>query len=337
MTPESNTISIIVPMYNAAQTIDRCVASVFSQRFPDMELLLIDDGSTDDTLARCETLAAGRPDVRVIARPHAGVSATRNAGLDAARGEWVLFLDADDRLAVGALRLLAAHMGPETDAIHGLIGCEGAIATEPERAFTGEERHAMLDFAMADATHRLAIGGWMLRRSIVQERFDPTLSLGEDSEWLLRCLARCRGARFLGSPVYLVSVSGGSVTRSWRAGKAEAYLETLKRIARTPAAQQENWPLFVLTTLLLILTHDTFHPMNPLSPREQLRAARALRQTPLFADALARAELSRLGFAKRATLTCLRRGWVRAVRAAVRARQWQNARQMEDRHAGQRN
>ena len=77
MTPESNTISIIVPMYNAAQTIDRCVASVFSQRFPDMELLLIDDGSTDDTLARCETLAAGRPDVRVIARPRATRGWTR--------------------------------------------------------------------------------------------------------------------------------------------------------------------------------------------------------------------------------------------------------------------
>jgi glycosyltransferase involved in cell wall biosynthesis len=99
-------VSIVVPVYNRERFIRRCVDSVLAQSFRDFELILIDDGSTDDSLLRmrdCED-----PRVRVVAcDQNMGVGTARNSGLDVARGEWVLFLDSDDELLPGALSLIA--------------------------------------------------------------------------------------------------------------------------------------------------------------------------------------------------------------------------------------
>lgn len=89
-------ISIIVPVWNASETLSRCVNSVISQTFCDWELLLSNDGSTDSSLEMCRTLSGKYERIRVIDNPHRGVSETRNAALDQASGEYVCFIDADD-------------------------------------------------------------------------------------------------------------------------------------------------------------------------------------------------------------------------------------------------
>lgn len=89
-------VSIIVPMYNREQYIARCIQSVCSQTFPDWELILSDDGSTDDTLPLCGSFAQADARIRVLNNPHGGVSAARNTGLEAASGQYITFLDSDD-------------------------------------------------------------------------------------------------------------------------------------------------------------------------------------------------------------------------------------------------
>jgi glycosyltransferase involved in cell wall biosynthesis len=86
-------ISIVMPTYNRRDTILRAVASVRAQTFDGWELIVVDDGSTDDTI---RLLAGGDPRVRVVLRDHRGVAIARNAGLEAVRGEFVAFLDSDD-------------------------------------------------------------------------------------------------------------------------------------------------------------------------------------------------------------------------------------------------
>ena len=89
-------VSIIVPVYNAEQTLRRCVDSVLSQTYTDFELLLVDDGSRDSSAAICDGYAARDSRVRVIHKPNSGVSDTRNQGLSQARGTYLQFLDSDD-------------------------------------------------------------------------------------------------------------------------------------------------------------------------------------------------------------------------------------------------
>ncbi len=89
-------ISVIVPVYNAEKTLRRCVDSILSQTFTEFELLLINDGSKDNSGVICDEYARKDSRIRVFHKENGGVSSARNVGLDNLRGEWVTFVDSDD-------------------------------------------------------------------------------------------------------------------------------------------------------------------------------------------------------------------------------------------------
>ena len=94
---EKALISVIIPVYNVAEYIDRCVDSLLSQTYSNIEIILINDGSTDNSSEVCHRLGDRHSDkIKVIDQENKGVSAARNAGLDIANGEYIVFVDADD-------------------------------------------------------------------------------------------------------------------------------------------------------------------------------------------------------------------------------------------------
>ena len=100
------TVSIIVPVYNASNTLRRCVDSILKQEYTDFELLLVDDGSQDESSAICDAYARQDARVQVIHKENGGVSAARNDALDRARGTFLQFVDSDDWIASSATKLL---------------------------------------------------------------------------------------------------------------------------------------------------------------------------------------------------------------------------------------
>ncbi|RXI22993.1 MAG: hypothetical protein C7K11_08335 [Candidatus Amulumruptor caecigallinarius] len=106
-------ISIILPVYNCEETIKRCIESVFKQTHKEWELIIIDDGSTDKTLALAQEATSDNPRVTVITQDNAGVSAARNAGLKQSRGEYVTFIDGDDWWEPEFLESLISHAGAD--------------------------------------------------------------------------------------------------------------------------------------------------------------------------------------------------------------------------------
>jgi glycosyltransferase involved in cell wall biosynthesis len=100
-------ISIIVPVYNTELYLQKCIESVVSQHFHDWELVLVDDGSTDNSGKICDEYAAKDSRIRVKHKPNSGVSDTRNTGLSMAKGDWIFFLDSDDELYPFSLDLLS--------------------------------------------------------------------------------------------------------------------------------------------------------------------------------------------------------------------------------------
>ena len=112
--------SIVVPIFNRAHTLRRCLASIFAQSFHDYEVIAVDDGSTDDSLARLRAMADERLRVLVHAA-NRGVCPARNTGIAAARGRWLVFLDSDDELAgPEALARMAGHARCAPDTLHAL-------------------------------------------------------------------------------------------------------------------------------------------------------------------------------------------------------------------------
>lgn len=112
-------VSVIMPVYNVARYLREGVASVLKQTMPDLELILVDDGSTDGSASICDECAAGDARVHVIHQANGGVARARNAGLAAACGQYLMFCDPDDRLAPDSCRRMTSCL--ETNAVDAVV------------------------------------------------------------------------------------------------------------------------------------------------------------------------------------------------------------------------
>ena len=100
-------ISVVIPVYNMLHTLDRCVESVLKQTFDNMEVLLVDDGSTDGSAQQCDAWAEKDSRITVLHQPNGGLSKARNTGIAHAKGDFLAFVDADDAIAPNTFRAAA--------------------------------------------------------------------------------------------------------------------------------------------------------------------------------------------------------------------------------------
>jgi len=106
---KSEQISVIIPIYNVEQYLQKCVDSVLAQTYHNIEIILIDDGSTDHCGEICDEYAQTDDRIVVIHKANAGLSAARNSGFDAATGKYITFLDGDDWLSADACTILLEY------------------------------------------------------------------------------------------------------------------------------------------------------------------------------------------------------------------------------------
>lgn len=120
---ENDKISVIVPVYNTAAYLPQCVESILSQTYRNLEILLVDDGSVDESGALCDAFARMDSRVSVIHRHNGGVSEARNTGIDAATGNWLAFVDSDDVISADMLMTLH-HLAVRSHAQIAVCGFE---------------------------------------------------------------------------------------------------------------------------------------------------------------------------------------------------------------------
>ncbi|MDD5864115.1 MAG: glycosyltransferase [Firmicutes bacterium] len=188
-------ISVIVPVYRVEAYLDRCVQSIVSQTYPNLEIILIDDGSPDRSGAMCDAWAARDSRIRVIHQENAGGGQARNAGLDAATGERIAFVDSDDYLAPDGFRYL------ETLLEQGADIAEGAYVetTEDNTVFgadAGEVRFYTPLEAMGchirDTAFRQLIWNKLYRRKTVGDVRFPVGTKIDDEFFTYRVLGNAR-------------------------------------------------------------------------------------------------------------------------------------------------
>ena len=109
--------SVIVPVHNAERYMGECIGSIVTQSVDDIELILVDDGSTDGSANLCNRYVANDQRIHVIHKRNGGPSSARNAGLHASTGKWVVFIDADDLLEPGALAFVQPHIEDDVDIV----------------------------------------------------------------------------------------------------------------------------------------------------------------------------------------------------------------------------
>lgn len=215
-------LSVVIPCFNAARFLDEALASVFAQGIDDLEVVLVDDGSTDGS---AEVARRHDPRVRVLAQANAGIAAARNAGVAAARGGWLAFLDADDVWTEGSLAARFAALERQGIA----DGVFGALQQFLDPGMAPEDV-ARIDFDPRPQPGRFA-GTLLVRRAAFLRAgpFDTALKVGEMLDWVSR--AELAGLGFLAIDTLVMRrrIHGRNTTLQQAPAQSRAeYLRALK-------------------------------------------------------------------------------------------------------------
>ena len=217
-------ISVIIPVYNAERYLPTCIESLLVQTMPDFELLLINDGSTDNSKAVCDRYAAQDARIRVFDSPNRGVSAARNLGLDQARGEFVVFVDSDDWVVPEHLQQFAeSGIGEDGIAFTNLFEERpGRRETPRTRIYTMSDCRVMSGHndcmpVIADLLRHRGFGWtWnkMFSRATIERlelRFDESLHYAEDEVFTIQYCAHITHIVTFSRPTYHYRFVPGSL------------------------------------------------------------------------------------------------------------------------------
>jgi glycosyltransferase involved in cell wall biosynthesis len=256
-------VSILIPCYNAAPWLAATLESALAQTWPNKEIILVDDGSSDGSVAIAQRFAARG--VRVFSRPNAGASAARNHALREAHGDFFQFLDADDLLSPGKLTAQLALLA--TRAPGTVASCAwGRFADDPAGA-RFVDKAVFRDFSPVDF---LVLAGetgammhpaaWLVPRATAERAgfWDESLSLNDDGEYFCRVLLASAGVTFCAEPEaksYYRSGLAGSLSqrRSLRARRSQfrsielivRHLRAAEESARTRRAAADYYQRFI--------------------------------------------------------------------------------------------
>ena len=206
MENQGSLVSIIIPCYNCGRYLRQCLESVLQQTYQNIEVIAVNDGSKDKTPEILAQMASTDARLVVINKKNGGVSSARNAGLDAAQGTYIAFVDADDTLSPTAIQDLTAAMDEQTDMVIGSNReywfYKKDFVKEPCRLSTEEIREKFAPFNVLIKT----VWKILYRRSVIEEngiRFHGEMHFGEDYHFNLTYVKDIRrGARIISSMVY---------------------------------------------------------------------------------------------------------------------------------------
>ncbi len=217
-------ITVVVPAFDAAPFVAEAVASARASGVDGLRVVVVDDGSTDRTADVVQGLAGD--DLVLVRQANAGPAAARNAGVAAATGDLLAFLDADDMWPEGALRRQLAVLArdPTADGVHGLTQFFGDVDLAPVRFDRPDERVVRGAF----------LGSVLLRRAAFDRvgPFDSSLRTGEDYDWFLR--AREAGLRLVASDDIALRyrVHPGGLSRATEEGNRDLALALHRSLRR---------------------------------------------------------------------------------------------------------
>jgi glycosyltransferase involved in cell wall biosynthesis len=198
-------VSVVIPAYNSEKWIKTALNSVFAQSYPELEIIVVDDGSTDRTAALAEqALNSFHGSWKVLRQPNKGKGATRNRGWRAAQGPWIQFLDSDDLLAPGKLKLQMAVAQKSPKEIAVVFSSWQKVAGEEDRVVPVEEtKTPQLDVkpqpvSLLITKNNTQLGCLLVRREWLERSggFDEQMPINQDLESLMRIAHVGGGFRF---------------------------------------------------------------------------------------------------------------------------------------------
>ena len=300
-------ISVIIPVYNTEQYLPRCIDSVLASAYQEFEILLVNDGSTDHSPDICRQYAEKDSRIRLIDQKNQGVSAARNRGIDASTGDWIVFLDSDDRISPDFLRMVAQEEYQELDFLlfDFIRSAQGTLSAghPPETIrYTADTMQQLIRRILVPqpltpdgSTDFRTPCARAYKRSVLNRysiRFSPDLSIGEDLLFNLEYQLRAASAAYLSSPVYFYDIHMGSSSRRYHPGLQTNHA-SLQRFIKTAlencgmfSALEDDFYSYALENLSYVLIRDIFSPLNPKTCLKKRRLCSEMRKNEIYRQAM---------------------------------------------------
>lgn len=214
-------ISIIIPTYNSQKYIGRCLDSILKQTYKNFEIIIINDGSTDNTLEICNQYLTKHPKTQIISKENEGVSTARNEGLKRARGEWICFIDSDDYILPYYLESLLNSQSPKTDLIWGGWQYGNKKKEKVHICFFKEKYEHENIRQVFFETNIIKFGfpwGKLFKKEVIKKNditFNSRLKLSEDRLFLYQYLQKTEGIAFSTSANYVYSIGDGLSSKKY--------------------------------------------------------------------------------------------------------------------------
>ncbi len=220
----NKTISVIIPVYNREMLVKECIGSVLAQSYTNFEIILVDDGSTDNTLNICKKLAKTDHRIKLLESNHLGVSGARNLALDNANGEFVFFLDSDDVIHPMLFETLVRGINEHNSAM-AATNIVNVSEKSWHKVYPKMQETKTLDqfeyYSHPEVLHKFfrsgtpinLIGGVMMLKSLIDTtRFDNEFFIGEDFYFIYQNLIKGADAVFLKPKWYYARWHDGNVS-----------------------------------------------------------------------------------------------------------------------------
>ena len=272
-------VSVIVPVYNGEKSIERCAGSILNQDYPELELILVDDGSRDRSWEIIQAIAAADHRVKAIHQENGGVSSARNRALAEASGAYVQFADVDDWLPMDATKMLVREIEAQSAelvvgdfyrVVDGNVSEKGSI--EMGGALTLQQYANAMMLSPADLYYGV-LWNKLYRRDIIEQysiRMDENISYSEDMIFNLEYLRHVKSVAILKAPVYYYQYTKGSLvdqslnlssTIKMKKSVIGYYNEFFRKTFDAPSYQER---LPVIYGYLLAVSHDSLAlPFTP--------------------------------------------------------------------------
>lgn len=336
--------SIIIPVYKVRQDyFEMCVESIRNQSFRDVEIILVDDGSPDNCGILCDEYSKMDGRIKVIHQKNQGVSAARNAGIDAAQGEWIMFVDADDWIADGSYEKLATYVcNSNYDILMfrlvKLYENQTVALTYP---FEANRLYDTSIYEDKEVLYRLAMRPPKLGNSVVyysvdkvirreflntkKLRYPVGLPKSEDKVFVLQCFEKLRKLYFIDEAYYFYRINIDSVCNRYSdnadmdrlqlarmllpiAHRMDTELGNLKG-DRNYSVLTNDCKRFLFGIISDVFSLKFFHPDCPYSRSESKEMAKKFLKTEPFYSCIQDVKYNQLSVSAKVKKFLLQRGW----------------------------
>lgn len=315
MVSEEDLISVIVPIYNVEKYLDKCIQSIINQTYKNLEIILVDDGSTDNCPKICDDFAKKDERIKVIHKKNEGVSSARNIGLDEASGIWISFVDGDDWLECDFCKTLMKNI-TENNADIGLCSYNRVVSNKVEKiSLIKNEVVDSRKFLINCLNPQSQFGSCCMKiiksSAIYKLRLNENLDVAEDALFNIELSEKIKKVVTLEEKLYNYRINMSSAVKRFKQDYVLKYEKAMKAarkyIIENYTNDNEiitNLANFISFHVMLIAVNYCFHPEN--NEKNKIKLLKKVCNIEIFKEGILNSNYNGFSITRKITLFTLK-------------------------------